>query len=66
VPGEDRLDDVGAETGKRQESADAGSRPSSAAELSEKNLPGDQLPHPLVGSRNDVDEMLVSAWRLRM
>src|SRR4029453_2451098 len=30
------------------------------------DLPGDQLLHPFVRSRNDAHEMLVSAWRVRM
>jgi hypothetical protein len=68
APGEDRLDNVGTETGERQKSADlCWIKPFSGGEGFERNdLAGDQLPHPFVRSRDHADEMLVSAWRVRM
>src|SRR6478672_10521906 len=65
VPGNNRLDDFGAETGERQKSADLCWIAAFIGRKSfqRKDLPGDQLLHPLVGSSNDVEEMLVAAWR---
>jgi hypothetical protein len=66
--GEDRLNDVGAETGERQKSADlCWIEVFISGETFQRNdLPGNQLLHPFIRSRDDADEMLVSAWRVRM